>query len=226
MLVVSENLYCHYLSRFFWACCHIGLGWRQSREYSASTFSRAQGVLRRNLRLDEMLGSCVKHLILIFCPSASQPCCASSSVSIILRVIPWSGSLSFVFVIVSGCPGFSWWYWQGSADQPGLDLAWDAYSDLFRKEALCFKNRGHGHCNDCRGKAGRLQTFWNNHELISTSLYQMPNTVSKACWNGILSIVTLTQMLLYHSGQTTVFRRVYLKTVVCPWLFENLPFRR
>jgi len=41
--------------------------------YKLSTFSLAQGVLRRNFRLDLMLGSWVKQLRLMISPNPSQP---------------------------------------------------------------------------------------------------------------------------------------------------------
>ena len=44
-----------------------------SRRYSASTCSRAQGVRRRNLRLDLMLGSFWKQRMLMTEPRLSQP---------------------------------------------------------------------------------------------------------------------------------------------------------
>lgn len=42
-------------------------------KYNPSTLSLAQGVLRRNFKLDLMDGSWVKHLIVILSPSSSQP---------------------------------------------------------------------------------------------------------------------------------------------------------
>ncbi len=41
--------------------------------YSASTFFLAQGVLRKNLREELMLGLLVKQLILIILPRSSHP---------------------------------------------------------------------------------------------------------------------------------------------------------
>jgi len=43
------------------------------RTYNSSTFFLAQGVLRRNFRLDLMLGSLVKHLTVMIFPNSSQP---------------------------------------------------------------------------------------------------------------------------------------------------------
>jgi hypothetical protein len=61
--------------------------------YKSSTFFRAQGVLRRNARLDLMLGSNLKHRMSIMLPRSSHPKCSTSSVTIISRVFPCSGSL-------------------------------------------------------------------------------------------------------------------------------------
>jgi len=46
---------------------------RSMKRYSASTFSRAQGVLRRNLRLEATLGSLVKQRKGMRSPSPGQP---------------------------------------------------------------------------------------------------------------------------------------------------------
>jgi len=57
-------------------------------KYSSSTLARAHGVLRRNFRLDLMLGSCVKQRIGTAAPIASQPMCSASRVTIISSVTP------------------------------------------------------------------------------------------------------------------------------------------
>lgn len=61
--------------------------------YSCSTFCLAQGVRRKNLRLELMLGSWVKQRMSIRQPRPSQPYLSCSDSSIILRVIPCNGSL-------------------------------------------------------------------------------------------------------------------------------------
>jgi hypothetical protein len=61
--------------------------------YNPSTFSRAQGVLRRNVRLDLMLGLVVKHFIVIDPPSSSHPYSATRYIRIASSVFPCSGSL-------------------------------------------------------------------------------------------------------------------------------------
>jgi len=43
------------------------------RRYRLSTFFLAQGVLRRNFKLEETLGSSVKQRMEILCPISSQP---------------------------------------------------------------------------------------------------------------------------------------------------------
>lgn len=55
---------------------------------SASTFALAQGVLLRNCRLDLMLGSWVKHLIVMSCPNFFHPWCSTSSASMLSSVTP------------------------------------------------------------------------------------------------------------------------------------------
>lgn len=60
--------------------------------YKSSTFLRAQGVLRRNFRLDEMLGSLVKQCIVILFPSSSHPYCSTRCSRIICSVFPYRGS--------------------------------------------------------------------------------------------------------------------------------------
>ncbi len=60
-------------------------------QYNFSTLARAHGVLRRNVRLDLMLGSTWKHLMRTYSPIFSQPKCATSSPRMISRVLFWSG---------------------------------------------------------------------------------------------------------------------------------------
>src|SRR5215207_1705088 len=56
--------------------------------YSSSTFFLAQGVRRKNVRLDLMLGLSVKHLMGMRLPSSSQPYCATSWFRRVSSVIP------------------------------------------------------------------------------------------------------------------------------------------
>jgi hypothetical protein len=60
------------------ACC----------KYNSSTFFRAHGVLRKNFKLDLMLGSCVKQRTSTTAAIASQPMRSDSWVTIISRVMP------------------------------------------------------------------------------------------------------------------------------------------
>jgi hypothetical protein len=60
------------------ACC----------KYNASTFLRAHGVLRKNFKLDLMLGSWVKQRTGTAAPIASQPMRSESWVTIISSVMP------------------------------------------------------------------------------------------------------------------------------------------
>lgn len=57
-------------------------------KYNSSTFLRAHGVLRKNFRLDLMLGSCVKQRIGTAAPIASQPMHSDSRVTIASSVMP------------------------------------------------------------------------------------------------------------------------------------------
>lgn len=63
--------------------------------YIASTFARAHGVRRRNLRLDDTLGSEMKHAIFTRFPIRSHPTCSTSSWSICSSVMPCKGLLSW-----------------------------------------------------------------------------------------------------------------------------------
>ena len=60
--------------------------------YRASTFARAHGVFRRNLRLEETLGSLVKQRIGILSPILAQPYWSTRSLSMRSSVTPCSGS--------------------------------------------------------------------------------------------------------------------------------------
>lgn len=68
--------------------------------YSASTSERAQGVLRKNFKLDFTLGSFLKQLILISWLNLTQPYLATNALTYISSVIPCSGSLERASVIV------------------------------------------------------------------------------------------------------------------------------
>ena len=73
-------------------------------KYNSSTFALAQGVLRKNFKLDLTLGSCVKQRIGIASPIASHPMLSESCVTIISSVTPSSvGRLAgFLSVFMSG----------------------------------------------------------------------------------------------------------------------------
>ncbi len=73
----------------------LGLFYLIAFRYNCSTFSRAQGVFRRKVRLDFMLGSCVKHRMFIFSPNVSQPYFSSKKVSISSNVTACSGLLGW-----------------------------------------------------------------------------------------------------------------------------------
>ncbi len=64
----------------------------RSSTYQASTFSRAHGVRRRNLRLDLTEGSLKKQRIGMRRHISAQPCRATRVVSTASRVMPCSGS--------------------------------------------------------------------------------------------------------------------------------------
>jgi hypothetical protein len=61
--------------------------------YSVSTFDLAQGVLRKKVKLDLMLGSLAKQLMRILRAISSQPNRSTRSVKIFSNVTPCSGSL-------------------------------------------------------------------------------------------------------------------------------------
>ena len=64
--------------------------------YNSSTFVLAQGVLRRNFRLDLIEGSWVKQRILIRLPNSFQPYTSTRLVTILSKVIPCKGLLGWV----------------------------------------------------------------------------------------------------------------------------------
>jgi hypothetical protein len=61
---------------------------RTDHRYRFSTFVLAQGVFLKNVKLDFMLGSLLKHLILIIRPSFSHPYRSTKRCSIISSVTP------------------------------------------------------------------------------------------------------------------------------------------
>lgn len=70
------------------------------RKYNSSTFFRAHGVLRKNFKLDLMLGSCVKQRTGTAALIASQPIRSDSWVTIISRVMPSKLGRLVVFFVV------------------------------------------------------------------------------------------------------------------------------
>lgn len=66
--------------------------------YSSSTLERAQGVLRKNVKLDVILGLSLKQLMGIKVPSSSQLYLANNSPSIICNVLPCSGLLVWIVI--------------------------------------------------------------------------------------------------------------------------------
>lgn len=71
---------------------------QRMRKYNSSTFFLAQGVLRRNLRLDEILGSILKQLMSMSIAISSQPMRVTKWVRIISSVLPCRGSLEGVLM--------------------------------------------------------------------------------------------------------------------------------
>jgi len=59
--------------------------------YNSSTFFLAHGVLLKNFKLDLMLGSSIKHLIVIRRPNSCQPYCSTKWFRIISSVTPCKG---------------------------------------------------------------------------------------------------------------------------------------
>ena len=74
---------------------------RSVRKYNSSTFALAQGVLRKNFKLDLTLGSCVKQRMGTASPIASHPMLSESCVTIISRVTPSSVGQLAGFLLVS-----------------------------------------------------------------------------------------------------------------------------
>lgn len=68
--------------------------------YKSSTFFRAQGVLRRNVRLEFIDGSLLKHRMRMRSPSSLQPYCSTRLVRIFSRVIPCSGFFGCCSLII------------------------------------------------------------------------------------------------------------------------------
>jgi hypothetical protein len=75
--------------RYYFFICSI-------RMYKSSTFFLAQGVLRKNVKLDLMPGLLIKQLMVIIRPRSSQPKKPTSSVSIASNVLPWRGSFDII----------------------------------------------------------------------------------------------------------------------------------
>ncbi len=67
--------------------------------YRSSTFFLAQGVFRRNLRLDFTEGLLLKHRILMSIPNSSQPYSSTRLFTICSRVTPCRGLLGCSSVI-------------------------------------------------------------------------------------------------------------------------------
>ena len=63
-----------------------------SKIYQSSTLFRAQGVLRRKVKLDLSVGSYRKHRTGIRLPISFHPCFSTRYSTIVLRVIPCRGS--------------------------------------------------------------------------------------------------------------------------------------
>ena len=70
---------------------------RNIKLYKLSTLSRAQGVLRKNFKLDLILDSCVKQLTGIRSANSLHPKCPTKAVTIASSVMPCKGFL--------GCAG-------------------------------------------------------------------------------------------------------------------------
>ena len=66
--------------------------------YNSSTFALAQGVFRKNFRLDFTLGSWMKQLMEINFPKRSKPNSSTSSVTIFSNVIPCRGSIFQIII--------------------------------------------------------------------------------------------------------------------------------
>jgi len=79
----AREIYSSFWKSFFRQC---------SRRYHISTFSRAQGVFLRKVRLDLILGLLRKQRMGIRRPISSQPCSAWSWVRRFSKVIPCRGS--------------------------------------------------------------------------------------------------------------------------------------
>ena len=67
-----------------------------SQMYMSSTFCLAQGVFRKNFKLDFILGLSKKQLIRILYPNSSHPKVSYNSVTILSRVFPCNGSFDIL----------------------------------------------------------------------------------------------------------------------------------
>ena len=56
--------------------------------YKSSTFFLAQGVLRKNFKLEFMLGFDMKQLIRIKLPRSSHPICSTKKIKMLSKVLP------------------------------------------------------------------------------------------------------------------------------------------
>lgn len=74
---------------------------RRDHKYNSSTFALAQGVRRKNFKLDLMLGSWVKQRIGTAAAIASHPMLSESCVTIISSVMPSSVGRPAGFLLVS-----------------------------------------------------------------------------------------------------------------------------
>lgn len=96
--VCAENLHAHR---------------RPIHKYNSSTFARAQGVLRRKVRLDLTEGSCVKHRMGIMRPSSSQPYRSTRRVTISSSLTPCRGLLGWRWVGVGLSDMIKWFLVKG-----------------------------------------------------------------------------------------------------------------
>ena len=67
------------------------------RRYKSSTRVLAQGVLRKNFKLDFTDGLSVKHFIFMRLPKSSKPCFSTKASTIVASLMPCKGSLDFMF---------------------------------------------------------------------------------------------------------------------------------
>lgn len=69
-------------------------------KYNLSTFFLAQGVRRKNVRLDLIDGSTTKQLIRILSPSSGNPYFSTKNTRIASSVFPCNGLLEFCSIMV------------------------------------------------------------------------------------------------------------------------------